>query len=47
MAKRSQEDRIIADNENQIRTLTAVNDALRTLRDTKKRKPKPVTKEKP
>lgn len=46
MAKRSQEDRIIADNENQIRTLTAVNDALRTLRDAKKRTKKPVTKEK-
>jgi hypothetical protein len=37
MGRKTEEDRIIAENENKIRELVAVNDALRTLRDAKKR----------
>lgn len=44
MPRKTEEDRIIAANEAQIKTLIAVNDALRVLRDGKKRTPK--TKEK-
>lgn len=37
MPRKTEEDRIIAANEQQIKTLIAVNDALRALRDAKKR----------
>lgn len=40
MPRKTEEDRIIAENEAKIRELMAVNDALRTLRDAKKRKAK-------
>jgi hypothetical protein len=38
--RKTDTDRIIEANEAQIKTLIAVNDALKALRDSKKRKPK-------
>jgi hypothetical protein len=40
MPRKTDTDRIIEANEQQIKTLIAVNDALRALRDAKKRTPK-------